>query len=99
MEHEKKYSAKEAALAVLKKAEEVLKKSELLKAEIKSGPANSVESQPAPNKNPAEIAENGNPAPGALPQNTDTYGAEMKGHIKLAKFIGRMEAKRGKKAE
>jgi hypothetical protein len=32
MEHEKKYSAKEAAVAVLKKAEEVLKKSELLKA-------------------------------------------------------------------
>jgi hypothetical protein len=115
MEHEKKYTAKEAAVAVLKKAEEILKSSSLMKAA--TGPTlgsvigfpgspptapiaksdNKVQAQPAPNKNPAEIAENSNPAPGASPQNTEKYGAEMKGHLKLAKFIGRMEAKRGAK--
>lgn len=34
---------------------------------------------------------NGNPAPGADPVN---LGKPYKGHIKLAKFMGRMEAKR-----
>lgn len=38
---------------------------------------------------------NGNPAPGADPKN---LGEPYKGHIKLAKFVGRMEAKRQQKA-
>lgn len=38
---------------------------------------------------------NGNPAPGAFPQNEEKYAAEgLKGHLKLAKFVGRMEEKR-----
>lgn len=103
MANEKLFSAQEAALAVLAKAEELLKASDLGKAE--GAPAEKDQSAPAgvketlaPNKNPDEIKENSNPAPGALPQNTDTYGAEMKGHIKLAKFIGHMEGKRKAKA-
>lgn len=131
MEHEKKYTAKQAALAVLKKTEELLKahkhvgwgklhgkleregysdksadkiagsikakveKSEEHEMKEKQG----VQPQLAPEKNPAENRENGNPAPGALPQNEEKYGAELKGHIKLAKFMGRMEHKKGKKAE
>jgi hypothetical protein len=159
MEHDKKYSAKEAALAVLKKAEEVIQKSELMKskpfekfkndkihssksnkagvsgqsaqgshvrygggmamdaavgeakhrlanqrampkpkldksealgkAEQDVTPPDAVQKQPAPAEN-----YNGNPAPGAEPQN---LGETYKGHIKLAKFIGRVEAKRGAK--
>jgi hypothetical protein len=185
MEHDKKYSAKEAALAVLKKAEEVIQKSQLLKQQAdlaksesdgpvhnpkrsnsawdihdykgheihinkvphskRSGsahemhikrpgakyltdhhvgggfnsseaalkhakyridegmdkpshfsksekdvtPPDHVEKQPAPAEN-----FNGNPAHGAVPQN---YTEPYKGHIKLAKFLGRVEAKRGGK--
>lgn len=50
--------------------------------------------------NPAapKANENGNPAPGALPQNQEKFGSELKGHLKLAKFVGRMEEKRKNKA-
>lgn len=106
MAYERKVTAKEAVLAVLKKAQEVLQKSELMKAEPvgelhpkekEAAPSDNVETQPAPNTNPDEVKENGNPAPGASPQNEDPYAAEIKGHLKLAKFIGRMEHKRSSK--
>lgn len=61
-----------------------------------SGP-DGVQKQPDPRTNPKEIQENGNPAPGALPQNQEKFSAELKGHLKLAKFVGRMEAKRASK--
>lgn len=101
MDQEKKYSAKEAAVAVLKKTEELLSKNKELNRSIQEQDRTGkqdVQTQPAPNKNPKEIEENGNPAPGAFPQNEEKYGAEMKGHIKLAKFLGRMEAKKSSKA-
>ena len=164
MADEKKYSAREAAVAVLKKAEEMIKSSELMKKgvdqydnqvhqkgvqhgipsrsnagtahshsesmqghHVRTGniesaknqakktiaqlaqqpkpnltkadetPSDNVEQTPDPRTNPKEIAENGNPAPGALPQNEEKYSAEMKGHIKLAKFVGGMEKKRASK--
>lgn len=119
MEHEKKYTAKEAALAVLKKTQELLTKSELLKAEQLpakkpevdadqnaenqhaqgkapsgeihpkehvEGASDDVRSQQAPEANPDEQKEGNNPEWGSDPA---THG-----HIKLAKFIGHMEAKR-----
>lgn len=49
----------------------------------------------SPNPARTQPNENGNPAPGALPQNQEKFGAEgLKGHLKLAKFVGRMEEKR-----
>lgn len=199
MADEKKFSAKDAAIAVLKKAEEMLKSSTLSKSgfrdedvkgvhgthrwqskgaikdvnqpgmsragaqarigaegypaaakeakdhhkkvlsEMKAMPKpklgkSEVEKQVAPEDNAKEIKEGNNAAPGAFPQNEKKYGAEklkkgmdgatgaaisagfnaataapapaapihkeegaeapMKGHIKLAKFMGRMEHKR-----
>lgn len=61
-----------------------------------SGP-DGVQKTPDPRTNPKEIQENSNPAPGAFPQNHEKFSAELKGHLKLAKFVGRMEAKRGAK--
>ena len=87
MDHDNKISAKEAAQAVLKKAQELLSASKLAKAL----PANAA----APGKDeslpegvqatPDPIAE----APKKDPCN--------KGHLKLAKWCGRMEAKRSAK--
>lgn len=140
MSEEKKYSAREAAIAVLQKAEEVIKKSQALKkaaeskhdrcvehvkenspevknphaacvaqgvkpaawgkseqpaGEIKPkehvegepvNPGDRVKEQVAPESNPKEQAEGNNPEWGTDPG--------KKGHFKLAKFIGHMEAKR-----
>jgi hypothetical protein len=124
MSEEKKYSAKEAAIAVLKKAEEVLKKSEALKkasafsdsngpapkGEIhpkekvqgeSANPGDRVEGQAAPDKNPKEEAEGNNELAGTTPtqvgqdgKNVPGHGEIVSGHFKLAKFIGRMHAKR-----
>lgn len=96
MEQDKKYTAREVAVAVLKKAEEMLKKSELMKkAETPKQqdvtPSDNVQKDPAPE----DHQSNGNPAPGAVPQN---HTAPYKGHIKLAKFIGHIESKRKRKA-
>lgn len=156
MADEKLFSAKDAAVAVLKKAEELLKSSAMNKAlngdigaKISAGfngamaggtppPApvsksEGVQKQVAPEDSKEERKEGNNPAPGAFPQNEKKYSAElkkdapavgatlgskigypgapptapiakeegapaeapMKGHIKLAKFMGRMEHKRG----
>jgi hypothetical protein len=120
-ESKKFYSAKEAALAVLAKTEEMLKSHTLMKAETenKKAPSNSQKprieekpterdygdfetkpghapvkdhgtaSQPAPGNNPHEAAEGNNADWGTSPQ--------VKGHIKLAHFIGRHSAKKGAK--
>jgi len=108
MSDEKKYSAQEAAAAVLKKAEEMLKSSKLFKKEDDAtvqkseeipktaaatpevAPPDSVQHQPAPENNPDEKKEGNNPAWGTDPG--------IKGHVKLAKFCGHMEAKRKKPA-
>lgn len=137
MADERKYSAREAAIAILDKAKEVLQKSEgmtkcgtfskvhakvkregyseesadkiaghakaMEKAENKAAPSKPpaakeqvageadapgarIESQVAPGANPKEQAEGNNEAWGTDPG--------VKGHVKLAKFLGRMEHKR-----
>ncbi len=148
MSEEKKYSARDAAIAVLKKAEEVLKKSESVKKIMSSdathktltqgfpdkapsakmtafmqgkkpklakgedapkekvegepkNPGDRIESQPAPEKNPKEQAEGNNELAGTTPtqvgqdgKNLPGHAEVISGHFKLAKFIGRMHAKR-----
>lgn len=69
----------------------------------KNAPGEKAQDTPAgvkasPNPARPQAHENGNPAPGAFPQNEQKYGAELKGHLKLAKFVGRMEEKRKAKA-
>lgn len=108
MANEKLYTAKEAALAVLKKTHELLTKAEPAwkkpeadadqhaegkgpKGEIhpkeqEQAPSDDVRSQQDPAVNPKENAEGNNLLWGTDPK---TYG-----HLKLAKFIGNMEAKR-----
>ena len=122
MSEDKKYSAKEAAIAVLQKAEELLKKSEVLKKgklakadgvepkgeihpkEPQAGesekPGERVHAQAAPDKNPKEQAEGNNELAGTTPTQVGQDGKnkpgfdEINGHLKLAKFIGYMQAKR-----
>lgn len=136
MSTDKKFTAKEAAIAVLKKAEEVLLKAEKTKhdrcvehvkensPDIKNphavcvaqgvepeawgksedsskeneigtkfekmeGPDNKIENQPAPQNNPDEKKENNNPPWGTDPS--------IKGHVKLAKFIGHIDARKALK--
>lgn len=107
MPHEKLYTAKEAAQAVLAKTQELLAKSDAMKAapahaekrpEQDATPPDAVQASPNPAAPNDKV--NGNPAPGAMPQNQMKYAAEggTKGHIKLAKFVGRMEEKRKSKA-
>jgi len=96
MSDDKKYSAKEAAIAVLAKAEQMLKASKLTKAEPKgeihpkeqiqgepAKPAARIEDQKAPEANQKEQHEGNNPEWGNEP-----------GNYKLAKFCGHMSAKR-----
>lgn len=102
MSDEKKYSAREAAAAVLAKAHEILQKSEAAKLakaeeipqksadEKDATPPDAVQEQPAPENNPAEQKEGNNPEWGTAPT--------VKGHVKLAKFCGSVEAKRKKPA-
>lgn len=106
MADEKKYSAKEAAQAVLAKAHELMAKNAMMQKQNSGAPARAEKDQTPPDgvqadPNPAAPNDkvNGNPAPGALPQNNVPYAAEgPKGHLKLAKFVGRMEEKRKPKA-
>lgn len=143
MAHEKQYTAKQAALAVLERVGEVLKKhEELAKAEPKrpakedttsekadpsvretqnaenehaqgkvdpgiahpkehvEAPSDDTRSQTPPGSNPKEQAEGNNELAGTTPTQVGQDGKnlpgydEMKSHLKLAKFIGRMEHKR-----
>lgn len=111
MSEEKKYSAKEAAVAVLKKAGEMLKKAELdkralpmVKNEQPKGEIHPKEPQAGESEQPgARVKEsaaepthidpkvNGNPEWGTTP-------GTVKGHFKLAKFCGHVQAKRKAKA-
>jgi len=107
MSDEKKYSAKDAAIAVLKKAEEVLKKSEALKkskmdkSEEPKGEIHPKEPQAGESEQPGErVEETAPPAPTQInpkvnsnPEWGTTPGA-VKGHFKLAKFCGHVSAKR-----
>lgn len=115
-ESKKFYSAKEAAIAVLAKAEEMLKASSLTKKEDASKeneigtkfvkgeappgeihpkehmegeaihPGKRVEEQASPGQNPKEQSEGNNSDWGTDPQ--------VKGHIKLAHFMGHAGAKK-----
>ena len=126
---DKKYSAAEAAVAVLKKAEEMLKKHEhigwgklhgkleregysdktadkiagSIKAKVEKSEEKLVDSTATGEKNitPSDDTQKDpNPLTNAHEQKESEGGwGDMKGHIKLAKFIGRMEHKRGKPAQ
>jgi hypothetical protein len=83
--------------------EEMMEKSDMKAAPStdKNAPSETNQSGPdgvQPTPNPASPNDkiNGNPAPGAFPQNQVKYAAEggTKGHIKLAKFVGAIEQKR-----
>lgn len=105
----KQYSPREAAIAVLKKAEEMLKSlpaDQLAKFEMEEKPHpkkehedkqdgqdQTVETSQTPEETTAKNPEGSNPAPGAEPQ-APAYDAGFKGHIKLAKFMGHMESKK-----
>ncbi len=126
---DKKFTPREAAVAVLKKAEELYKASSLSKAEKpmkKDGPMPSPSPGPAtmggapvgstslgslignPFGKSSETGQNPDAAADAAlgekveqdvqqheAQNADpAHEAPMKGHIKLAKFMGRMEHKK-----
>lgn len=93
MSEEKKYSARDAATAVLKKAEEMLKAHALKKSEQipqqasdekDVTPADGVQAEPAA---PEAVPRNENPDWGTAP-------GGVKGHVKLAKFCGHMQSKR-----
>jgi hypothetical protein len=113
---DKKISPREAAIQVLKKAEELYKASTLSKAEkpiqkmgmSEAPPAAPMQKMGMSEQNPDEKADaqlgekveqdvqqheeqNEDPASHASAE------APMKGHIKLAKFMGAMEAKRGQR--
>lgn len=123
---DKKYSPQEAALAVLKKAEELYKASPLAKgdwAKIHSKLEREGYSEESADKIDGAIKAKMNKSDesGANPdekadaalgekveqdvqeheaKNADpAHEAPMKGHIKLAKFVGRMEHKKGQKAK
>lgn len=110
MSNEKKYSAKEAAVAVLKKAEELLKKHEVMKKAAnpfseEEGKAPKGEIQPkeetqGESVNPGERVEE-KEAPQPTQENPKVNSNPQwgdvpgsKGHFKLAKFCGHMESKR-----
>lgn len=129
MADEKKFTAQEAALAVLKKTSELLAKSDLAKAE--TGHEKGINRQSVSNTASGVSAAGGrlrtankygsdmqSSRDHALQDTKDMHretlgqmkdmrkpnldkseegAAPMKGHIKLAKFMGRMEHKRGQK--
>ena len=71
--------------------------------EVQKSEQDRLRQQPDPQKNPKEQAEGNNELAGTTPTQVGQDGKnimgydEMKGHLKLAKFIGRMEHKRTKK--
>lgn len=75
-------------------------KGEIHPKEKEQAPPDKVEGQAAPEKNPKEQAEGNNELAGTTPTQVGEDGKnkpgldEMKGHLKLAKFIGHMESKR-----
>lgn len=79
-------------------------KGEIHPKEKEQAPSDEVRGQAAPEKNPKEQAEGNNELAGTTPTQVGQDGKniegfdEMKGHLKLAKFIGHMESKRKMKA-
>lgn len=75
-------------------------KGEIHPKETEQAPSAHVETQQDPQHNPKEQAEGNNELAGTTPTQVGQDGKnkpgydEMKGHLKLAKFIGRMEHKR-----
>lgn len=75
-------------------------KGEIKPAQKEAAPKDGVASTPAPGNNPKEQAEGNNELAGTTPTQVGPNGKnvpggdEIKGHLKLAKFIGHMEAKR-----
>lgn len=131
MASDKKFTPKEAAIAVLQKTEQLLKSSSLMKGEwskihsklkregyseksadkidgaikakmgkseeLKKGDMPMSSPSPAPTPMPTINQQIGSPFGKA--DATSTPAAPMKGHIKLAKFMGAMEQKRGTRAK
>lgn len=93
-------SAREAAIAVLNRAREMYQLSPLAKAEKPFPPKDNAANPDA--KADAALGEKVEQDVQQHEQtNADPKHAEpmMKGHIKLAKFVGRMEHKKGEKAK
>lgn len=85
MSNDKKYTPKEAAEAVLRKAYEILKKNESL---LSSKPEESLKEEVPPQESTeAPIKEEWNHSP------------EIKGYVKLAKFCGYVESQRKNKIQ
>lgn len=94
-------SAREAAIAVLNRAKEMYQLSPLAKAEkpfppAKDGPANPDAKADAALGEKVEQDVQQHEQTNADPKHAEPM---MKGHIKLAKFVGRMEHKKGEKAK
>ena len=104
---DRKFTPKEAALAVLKKAEELYKSSTLAKGEIKkdmgmpapAAPMAPASAPPMGKSDPLQKMGMSEGSEGAPMEKMGMSEAPMKGHIKLAKFMGRMEHKKGQKAK
>lgn len=79
-------------------------KGEIHPKEKEAAPSDEVRSQKSPMENQAEQKEGNNELAGTTPTQVGQDGKnvpgfdEMKGHLKLAKFIGHMEAKRKMRA-
>lgn len=91
---DKKYSPKEAAIAVLKKAEELYKGSALVKLSKSDEMGNNPDA-----KADAQLGEKVEQDVQEHEQSNEDPAHSMKGHIKLAKFMGRMEHKKEQKSK
>jgi hypothetical protein len=80
-------------------------KGEINPAQPQAAPKDGIAAQPAPGNNPKEQAEGNNELAGTTPTQVGQDGKnvpggdEIKGHLKLAKFCGYMEAKRQMRAK
>jgi len=98
----KHYTAKQVALEVLKKADECLKKSEMLKkehVEKDATPPNGVRAQIAPEKNPKEKKEEKGTDPTGMADYDDKRLKKSEGFSGLAKFLEDKKSKRMSKGE
>lgn len=90
----KHYTAKEVTIEVLKKAEECLKKSALLKKEKDVTPPDGVKAQVAPEKNPKEKKEQEGTHPTGTADVEDKRLKKSEGVSNLAKFMEDVKSKR-----
>lgn len=102
MAHEKQYTPKQAAFAVLEKVGELLKKSELLKTEKlekaepkgeihpkekEQAPPDHVQTQQAPENNPKEQAEGNNELAGTTPTQVGQDGKNKPGFDEMRSHL------------